>query len=378
MSFIKNFTKKANELKEKTQDRIKANGGFEGILQKTSEKVDKLTEAAGQGIKKATTETKQYIQDAKDTAQEQGEEGFIGLAKTLGTKVGTDVSSLVRNGYEKIASSESIQNLKKELSEAEEKHNSENQESPSVDLSKVTLEHVFSMFFSGVNNGNEWTTSSQPNNPKNERLIKVTYIVNGQEWFNKETQESGIGAFDLTLDFLSNQTGLSLLDKESAVELFNKTQSMITKLIEQIDAEKAQEEADKVKKATTKKVANKPETTTAKETTAVKKATAKKVANKPETTTAKETTAVKKATAKKVVNNPETTTAKETTAVKKATAKKVVNKPETTTAKETTAVKKATAKKVVNKPETTTAKETTSVKKPTKKVVNKTEEKKDE
>lgn len=318
MSFLKDLSKKANELKEKTQDRIKANGGFEGILQKTSEKVDQLTEAAGEGIKKATNETKQYIQEAKNTAQKNGEEGFIGVAKTLGSKVGTDVSSLVRNGYEKIASSESIQSLKRELQEADKQHNAEHPEAPAADFSKITIAHIFNVFFSGVQNGNEWTTGSQPNNPKNERLSKITYIVNGQEWFNKDTQESGVGAFDLTLDFLSNQTGLSLLDKESASELVNKTQVMLVKLVEQLNIEEAQKQADAVKKAPVKKETPAKAEVVKKEEvkTAVKKTPARKTAVKTTATPAKAPAAKKVAPKAPVKAAP---------AAKKTVAKKSPN-----------------------------------------------------
>lgn len=333
MSFLKDLSKKANELKEKTQDRIKANGGLEGILQKTSEKVDKFTEAAGEGIKKATNETKQYIQEAKDTAQKKGEEGFIGVAKTLGSKVGTDVSSLVRTGYDKIASSESIQSLKRELQEAEKQHNAEHPEAPVADFSKITIAHIFTVFFSGVQNGNEWTTGSQPNNPKNERLIKMSYIVNDQEWFNKETQESGVGAFDLTLDFLSNQTGLSLLDKESASELVNKTQVMMTKLVEQLKAEEDQAKANVVKKTAAKKDES-VQVKVDEEVKPVVKPVAVKKAPAPKKTVATKTTGT--TAAKKVVaKTPAKTTTPKTPAVKKPAAKKVVNKktPSTPTEK---------------------------------------------
>lgn len=313
MDFLNKLTRKASELKEKTQDRIKANGGLEGILQKTSEQVDKLATSAGEGIKKATNETKQYIQNAKESAQEQGKEGFIGVATTLGSKVGNDVSNLVQTGYQRIANSEIVQNLKKEI--AEEKEQAEKQSPSIVDTyNTINLTHIFTYFFSGVKKGNEWTTASQPNNPKNEKLIKVTYVVNGNEWFNVDTQESGSGAFDLTLDFLIQQTGLDINDKESSKQLVMKTQDMMNKLVSQLEQE-AQEEAQKV--AAAKKQDEQAKTVPAvKETTTVKKPSTRKPA------------------AKKVVNN---------VAVKTPAAKKVSVK--TTTP----AVKKPAAKKVATK-----------------------------
>ena len=331
MKFFNNLTKKATELKEKTQDRIKANGGLEGILQKTSKKVDTFAEAASEKIKKTTDEAKQYIQEAKDSAQQQGDNGFIGVAKTLGTKVGTDVSSLVRNGYEKIAASESIQNLKKELQEEDDKNTAAHPKSPSVDFSKITLEHIFTLFFSGVQSGNEWTTASQPNNPKNERLKKITYIVNGQEWFNKETQESGTGAFDLTLDFLANQTGLSLTDPESSKELVKKTRIMITKLVEELHSEEMQA---KQAKESTSVASQKPEEKV--QTVAATAETKAPVAKK----TPARKTVVKAATAETKAPVAKKTPARKTV-VKDVTAETKAPVAKKTPARKTMAAKKA-------------------------------------
>lgn len=342
MKFLNDITRKANELKEKTQNRIKENGGFEGILQKTSEKVDKLAEEAGKTIKKATSETKQYIQEAKNSAQENGDNGFIGVAKTLGGKVTEDVSGLVRSGYQNIANSETVQNLKKEMNEEEEKISKTVEKKH--DFSNISFEKIFTYFFSGVQNGNEWTTSSQPNNPKNERLMKITYIINGQEWFNTQSNESGSGPFDLTMDFLSNQTNLNLNDADNKSELNKKTTEMFLKLIEQLKAENVESPSKKETVKETTSVKSKTPVKTVSKTTesvqpkaSVKRAPAKKVATKtlsvkkdeqPEQSAASASvTAPKKAPVKKssVKTASKTTEASQPKSpVKKAPAKKVV------------------------------------------------------
>lgn len=325
MNLFDKIAAKTKELKEKTEDRIRANGGFEGILQKTSEKVDQLTDSASEGLKKATQETKQYIQEAKNTAQEQGQEGFIGVAKTLGVKVGTDVSSLVRSGYQKIAQSEAVQNLKKEFKEADERQTAENPSEPAVDLSGVKLEHIFKYFFSGVQSGDNWTTSSQEGNPKNERLIKLTYVVNGEDWYNTQTNESGSGAFDLTLDYLSNQTKLSLTDPENSRQLVSKTRTMLITLVSQLHSLEEQEKAEK---------ANKEE----KKVSTVKKAPVKKVSHKVEKSSEEKTPtpATKKPAVK--TSNKKTTESKDADSVTKTST------PAKKPAAKKSAVKKAPVK----------------------------------